>query len=165
VVNGEDAREAWSRAVLGNHIKLVSQIDAGEIPLLEATHEATEQVRNVDSPPTGQTKVQKPKKRAKRRKTRKRPRAAKVSASKSAKQKIYVPTTPRVFERWRKMWGIIKKTRREYLHPPNKLMEVRPNPTIDDLREAISEKLRFKPSGKTVERVILAGSNGLLKRN
>lgn len=164
VVNGEDAREAWSREVSREYIKPAPQIDAREIPLLEAPREATEQIRNVDRPSTGQTKVQKSKRRAKRRKTRKRPRAAQMSARRRAKQKIYVPTNPIFFERYRKMWRIIRQTRREYLHPANKHMEERPNPTIDDLREAIGEKLGFKPSGKTVERVILARSHGLLKK-
>lgn len=164
VVNGEDAREAWSRAVSRDYIQPAPQTDAREILLLEAPSAATEQIRDTDRPSTTGTKtVRKTKSRSKRKKTRKRKRTAKVSARKNAKQKIYVPSNDYYFERYRKMWSIIKKTRREYLHPANKEMEVRPNPTIDDLREAIGERLTFRPSGKTVERVILAGSNGLLR--
>lgn len=165
VVDGEDARVAWSRAVSGDNIKLVRQIDSREIPLLKAPSKATEQIRNLNRPSTGQTPVQKSKKRTKRRKTRERPRAAKESDGQRAKHRIYLPTNPSVLEKWRKMWRIIRRIQREYLKRFNSAEGERPNPTLDELRDAIAARFSHKPSEKTVRRVIQAGSNRLLSKH
>ncbi|MBI5034076.1 MAG: hypothetical protein HZB51_26440 [Chloroflexi bacterium] len=164
VVNGEESHEAWSRAVSGARIMVVSQIDASEVPLLEAPSAATAKTKDIGRPSNEHTTSQKPKRKSYRRKTRKRRRTAKKSIRPHAKKKIFVPKRDYALERYRKMWRIICRTQRAYLHLPNGEEERKPNPTYDDLREAIEEKLRHKPSEKTVRRVILAGTNGLLKK-
>jgi hypothetical protein len=62
------------------------------------------------------------------------------------------------------MWQIICQTRRAYLNPKNDEKERRPNPTIDELREAIEAKLDQDYCERTVRRVIRAGNAGLLKK-
>ncbi len=164
VVNGEDAREAWSRAVTREYIKTVPQIDAGAVSLQQVPPEASDQTQNVERPLIVQTAVQKPKQKAKLRTTRKRRRGTKASSNQRVRQKIFAPANPSIFERYRKMWRVVRRTQNAYLHSANYHEETRPNPTYDELRAAIAERLGFKPSEKTVRRVIQAGTAGLLKK-
>ena len=165
VVNGEEAHEAWSRAVSDAQIKVVLQMDARETPfLLEAPSEATDHIPGAFPLPADQKMIRKTKPHNHRRASRKQQSGNLVSAHRRAKQRIYVPLNPIVLERWRKMRRIIRQTQRAYQKLKNDDLGWKPNPTLDELREAIAEKLGKKPSEKTVTRVIQADNAGLLKK-
>jgi hypothetical protein len=86
----------------------------------------------------------------------------KTETRNSKAQTVYIPRNEIALKRWKKAWRVIKKTREEYaqLHEDNE--RENPNPKIDDLRTALFKKMKWKPSERTVYRIIAAGNEKLL---
>ena len=165
VVNGEEAHEAWSRAVSDAQIKVVPQIDPRETPfLLEGPSDATTHVQSAVPLPIDQKMIRKTKTQNHRGASRKKQKKSHGSVPRRKTKKILVPKGDDALERWRKMRRIIRQTQRAYQKLKSDDLGWKPNPTLDELREAIAEKLGKKPSEKTVRRVIQAGNAGLLKK-
>ncbi len=160
-VNGEEYAQAWSRRFLHPEIKVIGSADPMSLTRPEGQLSTHELAAGQPAPATTTAEsLKKPTgaKKAKRQSSKRR------AAGKATKPKICLPSNPLIREQWRKMWRIIRQAQRAYTNPPNDTEEERPNPTYDDFRQAIKERLNLKRSEKTVQRVIKAGRAGLLKK-
>jgi hypothetical protein len=75
------------------------------------------------------------------------------------------PRTEAGVEKWRKSYQIIRSKRAEYRELYDRCDTDEPNPSIDDLRVALSDMKEWKkkPGYSTVRRIIRAGDGGKLK--
>lgn len=160
-VYDEEYAQAWSSRFLQPEIKVIKSVDSINLPQPEeqaSTHELDAGQPSPATPTAESSKKSTGTKKAKRRRSKRK------AAGKATKRKICLPSNPMIREQWRKMWRIIRQAQRSYMNPPNDTEEERPNPTYDDFRQAIKERLNLKRSEKTVQRVIKAGRAGLLKK-
>lgn len=74
-----------------------------------------------------------------------------------------LPKRQRQLDKWKKAWSIIRKTRTQFQKEYDNESTENPSPKLDDLRDALARKMKWKPSEKTVSRIIKAGEEGLLK--
>lgn len=73
-----------------------------------------------------------------------------------------LPKTKKAFKRWRDSWRKIARTRSEYRRLYFRGDTESPNPTMDELRDALSPIWGRKPCEKSVSRVMRAGELKLL---
>ncbi len=152
VVNGEEPADASSIVPSAENINQIVPPDTPPVPL-PATPRVQVQIAD-ESSHTLRTKRKKKKNGAKS----KGRRSAKSRLNQGAETVAYVPKNEAALAKWHKMWRIIRRTRREYVDEFNEAEGEKPNPTTDDLRDAIARELGFKPSEKTVQRVIRAAN-------
>jgi hypothetical protein len=74
----------------------------------------------------------------------------------------WFPKLEKTKAKWKKMYKIIKRTRKEYLKEYKKQETRNPIPTSDDLRDAIFKEMKLKYSAKTISNIQKAGDKGLL---
>ena len=80
-----------------------------------------------------------------------------------ATKHINLPQTPKFRKRWKKAYGIIKDHRAEHMIAFNDGNVKRETPITDELCEVLIDVFSRTPSGRTVENIVAAGDNGLLK--
>jgi hypothetical protein len=82
----------------------------------------------------------------------------------TAKRPSWFPEQPQTLEKWRKSFQVILKTREEYSQRYENMDTEEPNPSIDDLRDALATMPEWgkKPSRSTVQRIKKAGDIGWL---
>jgi hypothetical protein len=76
---------------------------------------------------------------------------------------IYLPKKPKFLMRWKKAYVIIKKHRAQHMTEFNDGYAERETPTLDELCDVLVDVFSRKPSTRTVENIVAAGDNGLLK--
>ena len=74
----------------------------------------------------------------------------------------WFPKDPETIKKWKMMYKIIQKTRKQYRKDFDSGKADNPKPSIDDLRDAIAAKLNEKPSERIVYYVKKAGDKGWL---
>lgn len=74
-----------------------------------------------------------------------------------------LPKRKSQLNKWKKAWSIIRKTQGKFKKEYENTRTDNPEPKVDDLRDALGGGMNWKPSEKTVRRIIKAGDEGLLK--
>lgn len=80
-----------------------------------------------------------------------------------AQHNIYVPKDEKTISKWRKAYSIMKKLDKEYLKEWEDGTADTASPEIQDYRDALTKKLSWQPSERTVRRIKAAGDDELLK--
>lgn len=75
---------------------------------------------------------------------------------------IYVPKKDVALERWQRAYPILVSTRERFREEWDKSNTEDPSPGIDDYRDALAYETNWKPSGRTIRRILNAGDAGLL---
>ena len=74
----------------------------------------------------------------------------------------YIPQRDAALKRYRKAYPILDKTRDRFRKEWDEGNTENPSPRIDDYRDALAFEIGYKPSEKTVRRILNAGDAGLL---
>ena len=88
---------------------------------------------------------------------------AKSKVTNNAK-KIYVPIREKSLERWKDIYSIYLDMKEEYEAAYEEEETNNPNVTKADLISRVGTELDWKPSEKTIERILKAGNAGLLNQ-
>lgn len=73
----------------------------------------------------------------------------------------WVPKSPEVKQRWRKAYAIMRKMRDERLDPDD--WSDNPEPTLDEYRDRLKDRMQRSISTKTIGRILQAGDKKWLK--
>jgi len=81
----------------------------------------------------------------------------------SDSEEIYLPQKEKTIGKWKRFYQIIQETREVYKQRFSDWDNEDPEPSIDELRDAIATKMDEKPSERNVYHIIKAGDAGLLR--
>jgi len=73
------------------------------------------------------------------------------------------PKKGSTFDRYAEAYCVIIKYREEYRTLYDELREERPVPSIDEYRDALADRIGWRPSGRTVSTIIRLGDEGFLQ--
>jgi hypothetical protein len=75
---------------------------------------------------------------------------------------VYVPKKASYKKRYKEAYAIIKKVDKEFRESWNEDSRNNPKPKIEDYRDALANEMDWKPTDRTIQRILVAGKAGKL---